>query len=76
MRSSIRSPPTPESRTGIKRQPTKATKRRPVTAATAAVPGLKTSGYKFTKGASCVDMGYKDCGRAAGRFFYKTCPPK
>jgi hypothetical protein len=36
--------------------------------------GLKTSGYKFTKGAKCVDIGYKDCSGGRGIGFYRECP--
>jgi hypothetical protein len=37
--------------------------------------GLKTSGYKFTKGATCEAQGYKDCS-GIGSSYYKTCPGK
>jgi hypothetical protein len=37
--------------------------------------GLKTSGYKFTKGATCEAQGYKDCS-GIGSSYYKTCPAK
>ena len=38
--------------------------------------GLKTSGYKFTKGAKCQDRGYKDCSGGRGFAYYKACPGK
>lgn len=37
--------------------------------------GLKTSGYTFTKGATCEERGYKDCSEGMGVGYYKTCPP-
>jgi len=37
--------------------------------------GLKTSGYKFSKGATCEEKGFKDCTRT-GTSYYKTCPAK
>lgn len=36
--------------------------------------GLKTSGYKFTKGATCEQQGYKDCSGGRHISYYKTCP--
>lgn len=36
--------------------------------------GLKTSGYTFTEGASCAELGYQDCSGGRGVVFYKTCP--
>ncbi len=36
--------------------------------------GLKMTGFKFTKGAECPVLGYKDCSGGRGVTFYKDCP--
>ena len=38
--------------------------------------GLKTSGYDFTGGATCPELGYQDCSGGTAVVFYKTCPPQ
>ncbi len=38
--------------------------------------GLKTSGYVFTKGATCEQRGYQDCSGGRGIDYEKTCPKK